>query len=84
MGIAGMPLSLMIEDITWFLVNHQPIRKDEWTMIWPGAGINFFDFTYIPAWYIVVTIFSIGMYWWANKMASRGYHLHLSGLQAAA
>ena len=32
-GIAGMPLSLLIEDATWFIANKQSIRKDEWTMI---------------------------------------------------
>ena len=77
MGIAGMPLSLLIEDIVWFIANKQPIRKDEWTMIWPGAGFNFFNLTYIPFWYIVVVLISGGLYWWANRLAESGYQRFL-------
>jgi hypothetical protein len=73
MCIASMPLSLMIEDIAWFCAMNQPIRADEWTMLLPNLGINFFGLTWIPLWYFIVGAFSGTMLWLSNRFANKGY-----------
>jgi len=72
MVLAALPLSLMIEDATWFVVKWQPIAWDEWTMIVPGMGLNI-GFTWIPLWYFVVTGFAATLYWLGHKYSDKGY-----------
>lgn len=72
MCLAALPVSLMVEDIAWFVTMWRPIARDEWTMIKPGLGV-FVGFTWIPLWYIIVTIFSTTLYYIANKLADKGY-----------
>jgi hypothetical protein len=74
---AALPLSLLIEDITWFVVQGQPIRYDEWTMIKPGWGINL-GVTWIPYWYVGTVILSTALLWLANKYAEKGYQAFLA------
>jgi hypothetical protein len=77
---AAIPLSLLVEDITWFVTRGQPIRYDEWTMIWPSLGINA-GFTWIPLWYIIVFSWSVFMLYLARKYADKGYKAYLKHLQ---
>jgi hypothetical protein len=73
---AAIPLSLLVEDITWFVTKGQPIRYNEWTMIHPGWGINA-GFTWIPFWYILVFSWSAIMLELARKYADKGYRAYL-------
>jgi hypothetical protein len=77
---AAIPLSLLVEDITWFVTRGQPIRYDEWTMIRPGLGINA-GFTWIPIWYLLVFSWSVIMLELARKYADKGYKAYLKHLQ---
>jgi hypothetical protein len=76
MCLAALPLSLMIEDTTWFITKWQPIGHDDWTMISPGLGFNI-GFTWVPLWYILSIIVSIILFWYANKCAEKGYKIYL-------
>ena len=71
MGVAALPLSLMVEDITWFLTRWQPIHKTEWTVIPAGWAINL-GFSYVPLWYIGVLIFSSSLLLLASHYATIG------------
>lgn len=77
MGVAGVFLSLLIEDITWFLANKQIIKADEWTMIFPYLGINLFGWTWLPLWYFVDLAIVIVLYKIAGRLAEKGYQEHL-------
>ena len=77
MALGSVPLALLVEDVTWFLVRLQPIGRGEWTMIAPGWGINL-GFTWIPLWYIVVIAFSVAMFWIAGRLAEKGYQEFLA------
>jgi len=68
-----LPLSLMVEDLVWFLTRWQPIKRDEWTMITPGLGINL-GITWIPLWYILTMILSMVLFYFADKYAALGYN----------
>jgi hypothetical protein len=74
---AALPLSLMIEDATWFATRSQPIGYDEWTMIRPGWGINL-GFTWLPFWYIGTLAWSVLMLYLSGKYADRGYRAYLN------
>jgi hypothetical protein len=76
MCAAAFPLSLMVEDIFWFISRWQPISRSEWTMMSPGLGINL-GFSWIPLWYIVVAAISVGLYFAANKYANIGHQEYL-------
>jgi hypothetical protein len=77
MGVAALPLSLMVEDITWFLVRWRPIKVDEWT-VWPkGWSLNL-GITYIPLWYLAVVLFSGCLLWMAGRCATQGYKKYLT------
>ena len=76
MAVAAIPLALMIEDIAWFVTRWRPIKRDEWTMITPGLGIDI-GFTWIPLWYIVSLVVSIILYAWASNLAGNGYKAFL-------
>jgi hypothetical protein len=71
MGAAALPLSLLIEDITWFVTRWTPIHKNEWTIFPPGWSMSL-GFTYIPIWYIAVLIWSVGLLYWSNYYAKIG------------
>lgn len=73
MGVAALFLALMLEDISWFATRGVPIKFDEWTMIKPYWGINFFNLTYIPYWYLAVSAIVISLYWIANRIANKSY-----------
>lgn len=73
MCLASLPLSLLTEDLIWFIVRWQPITRSEWTMIFPGLGINFFNITWIPLWYVLTIAFSTTMFVIANRWAEKGY-----------
>ncbi len=72
-----LPLSVLIEDVTWFVTRGQPIHYDEWTMIRPGWGINV-GFTWIPFWYIGVICLSLILLFFANKSTEQGYPAFLA------
>lgn len=72
MSLGSLPLSLMIEDATWFVTRWQPIAENEWTMMSPGLGIDL-GFTWIPLWYIITLIFSTTMFYLGSRSATRGY-----------
>lgn len=72
MCIGCLPLALLVEDMTWFVVRWQPIKREEWTMMSPGLGLNLFNLTWIPLWYFIATGFCITMFWCGNKM----FHKH--------
>lgn len=72
MSVGALPLSLMVEDATWFITRWQPILYNDWTMMHPGLGINL-GITWIPLWYIITILFSISMFWIANIFAKKGY-----------
>ena len=76
---ATVPLSVLIEDITWFVVKGKPIAYDEWTMIKPGLGINL-GFTWLPLWYILIAVWSLAMFFLASRYAERGYQTYLARL----
>jgi len=69
---SALPLSVLVEDITWFIAKGQPIHYNEWTMIRPGWGINV-GFTWIPFWYIGVICLSLILLFFANRSAELGY-----------
>ena len=79
MGIGSLPLALMIEDATWFVTRWQPILRDEWTMVWPGVGINL-GFTWIPLWYLLILGFSGTMFWLSHKYSKKGRNALLNKL----
>ncbi len=74
---AALPLSLLVEDATWFVTRWQPIAHDEWTMIRPGWGINF-GITWVPFWYFVTLAWSIIMLYVSAKYAEKGYRAYLA------
>jgi hypothetical protein len=78
--LATVPLSVLIEDITWFLVTGKPITYDEWTMIRPGLGFNL-GFTWLPLWYVLVAAGSLAMFYLASKYAETGYQTYLDRLK---
>jgi hypothetical protein len=73
---AAIPLSLLVEDITWFVASGRPMRYGEWTMIQPGWGINV-GFTWIPLWYLIVFSWSVIMLCFARRFADKGYKVYL-------
>jgi hypothetical protein len=72
MCLGSFPLSLMVEDAFWFITNKQPIKFDEWTMVFPGLGLDL-GFTWIPLWYIIILIFSGSMFYVGKIYSDRGY-----------
>ena len=78
MGCAALPLSLMIEDITWFVTRWQPIHQNEWTVVPAGWAIPL-GFTWLPLWYVGVAILSTGLLMLASHYAEIGYKKHLTG-----
>jgi hypothetical protein len=72
---AALPLSLMVEDATWFVTRSQPIGYNEWTMIVPGLGINL-GFTWLPFWYLGTLAWSLVMLYLSGKYAERGYQAY--------
>jgi hypothetical protein len=77
MSVAGFFLSLMVEDITWFLTRWQPIHSNEWTITPSGWAINL-GFTYLPLWYIGTTLLSISLLMLASHFANLGYKKFLT------
>jgi hypothetical protein len=75
--LACLPLSLMVEDIAWFITNWQPIHRAEWTMMAPGLGINL-GFSWVPLWYIVTLLVSGSLLALASRYATRGYKKFLT------
>jgi hypothetical protein len=71
MGFAMLPLSLLIEDITWFCTRWTPIHRNEWTVFPAGWALNL-GVTYIPLWYLAVLIFSTLCLWLADHYAKIG------------
>ena len=71
MGCAALPLSLLIEDITWFLTRWTPIHRTEWTIFPAGWAVNLGP-TYVPLWYFGVLLWSIGLLWLADRYAKVG------------
>lgn len=80
MSIGGFFLALLIEDITWFLVRWQPIRRTEWT-VWPEGWAFPLGFTWIPVWYIVVVVLSTSLLWLASWCAEVGYKKFLTNCE---
>jgi hypothetical protein len=78
--LAALSLSVLVEDVTWFICKGKPIAYDEWTMIKPGLGINV-GFTWIPLWYILALAFSLTMLYLANKYATKGYQAYIAALK---
>lgn len=76
---AAIPLSLLIEDATWFVTRWQPIGYDEWTMIKPGLGLNL-GFTWIPLWYFAILAWSVTMLYLSSKYAEKGYRAYLASM----
>ncbi len=74
---AALPLSLLIEDAAWFVTRWQPIAYDEWTMVWPGFGVNL-GFTWVPVWYLAVLAWSVLMLQLARKYAEQGYQAFIA------
>jgi len=74
---AALPLSLLVEDITWFVASWQPIRYDEWTMIRPGLGVNL-GFTWVPFWYFGALAVSLLLLYLSSRFAEKGYQAHLA------
>lgn len=72
MCIAGVLLSALIEDISWYVTKWEPILRNDWTMMHPGLGLNV-GFTWIPLWYFVTLSIVIFLYWLSNKYANEGY-----------
>lgn len=79
---AALPLSLLIEDATWFVTRWQPISFDEWTMIRPGLGINL-GFTWIPLWYVVAFAWSAIMLHLSRMYAGKGYRAYLAKISGS-
>jgi hypothetical protein len=77
MGVAGFFLALLVEDITWFITRWQPIRKTEWT-VWPAGWAIPLGFTWVPVWYILVSILSVFALALAGRLATIGYKKHLT------
>jgi hypothetical protein len=77
MGVASMPLALLIEDITWFITRWQPIHRDEWTVIPKGWAFPL-GFTWVPLWYLGAVAFSICLLLLASKYATQGYKKFLT------
>jgi hypothetical protein len=77
MGVAALPLSLLIEDITWFVTRWRPIKVDEWT-IWPAGWSISLGFTRLPLWYLGVVIFSASLLCLASRYANLGYKKFLT------
>ena len=80
MCTANMFLSLMLEDIAWFLARWKSIAYNEWTMMFPYAGVPLY-FTWIPAWYIIVICIAVSLYYLASKYANEGYSEHLKTIK---
>jgi len=78
--LATVPLSVLIEDITWFLVKQKPITYDEWTMIKPGLGVHL-GFTWLPLWYILIVAWSLVMFYLSSRFAEKGYQAYLAKLK---
>ncbi|MGA2461656.1 MAG: hypothetical protein ABSF82_09570 [Candidatus Bathyarchaeia archaeon] len=76
---AALPLSLLIEDATWFVTRWQPIGYDEWTMMRPGWGLNL-GFTWVPLWYIATLAWSVAMLYLSNKYAAKGYRAYVAAM----
>lgn len=72
MCIAGVCLSAMVEDISWYVTNWEPILRADWTMMHPGLGLNI-GFTWIPLWYFVTSAVVFFLYWLSNRYANKGY-----------
>lgn len=79
MCLAALPLSLMVEDAAWFVTKWRPIGENDWTMISSGLGINL-GLTWIPLWYIIVILFSGGLFWLASYYAEKGYREYLKDI----
>lgn len=77
MCLGSFPLSLLCEDISWFVARWTPISRDEWTMIYPGLGLNLY-FSWCPLWYILAIIISGGLFWLASRYAEKGYNNFLA------
>jgi len=76
MCLGSFPLSLMIEDLFWFVARWQPISRNEWTMIYPGLGINLY-LTWVPLWYILTLLISGGLFYLASIYSTKGYNDYL-------
>jgi hypothetical protein len=77
MGVASLPLSLLIEDITWFVTRWRPIHSDEWT-IWPVGWAIHVGPTWVPLWYFGVLLFSGSLLALASHYANLGYKKYLT------
>lgn len=75
--VAGVFLSAMVEDISWYVTNWEPILRGDWTMMVPGLGVNFFGITWIPLWYFGVLSIVIFLYWLSNRYANKGYSKYI-------
>lgn len=72
---AALPLSLLVEDATWFVTRSQPIGYSEWTMIRPGWGVNL-GFTWLPFWYLGTIAWGVIMLYLSRRYAERGYQAY--------
>ena len=71
MGVASMPLALLVEDITWFITRWQPIRQTEWT-VWPAGWALPLGFTWVPVWYTGTILLSTSLLILARHYAIKG------------
>jgi hypothetical protein len=76
MGLASLPLALLVEDITWFLTRWQHIHQNEWT-VWPSGWALNLGFTWVPLWYIGVVALSTTLLVMASHYATLGYKDYL-------
>jgi hypothetical protein len=77
MGLAALPFSLLVEDITWFITSWRPIHRDEWAVWHSGWEISL-GFTCVPLWYFAVLLFSTCMWLLASRYATLGYKKFLT------
>jgi len=77
MSVAGFFLSLMIEDITWFVTRWQPIHSTEWTIIPSGWAVPL-GFTWLPLWYVGDLILCVGLLYLAAYYARIGHKKFLT------
>jgi hypothetical protein len=76
MCFAGLLLSALVEDISWYVTNWEPILRADWTMMKPGLGLNL-GFSWIPLWYFVTSAVVVFLYWLSNKYANIGYRQYI-------